>query len=46
VGLANIRDRLAQAYGARQSFDAAPSPTGGFVVTIEVPFETETKEYA
>ena len=37
VGLANIRDRLAQAYGERQRFDAARGPDGGYTVTIEIP---------
>ncbi|PXA83887.1 sensor histidine kinase [Nostoc sp. 3335mG] len=44
VGLANIRDRLVQAYGQRQSFQAQPGASGGFAVTIEVPYETEPKE--
>ena len=39
VGLANIRDRLAQAYGENQRFDFAPGPDGGVAVTIELPFE-------
>ena len=39
VGLANIRDRLAQAYGERHRFDIQGSPEGGFSVTIEIPFE-------
>jgi sensor histidine kinase YesM len=39
VGLANIRDRLGQAYGDRQRFDIASGPEGGLVVTIELPFE-------
>ncbi|MEQ1508853.1 MAG: histidine kinase [Sphingopyxis sp.] len=38
VGLANIRDRLAQAYGEQQSFDARNMPNGGYIVTIELPF--------
>jgi two-component system LytT family sensor kinase len=46
VGLANIRDRLVQAYGPRQRFDAQPGPAGGFTVSIEIPFETEPKEAA
>ncbi|WCT74371.1 histidine kinase [Sphingomonas naphthae] len=41
VGLPNIRDRLAQAYGADQRFDAQARAEGGFVVTIEIPFQTE-----
>lgn len=46
VGLANIRDRLVQAYGPRQRFEAQPGAAGGFAVTIEVPHETEPKELA
>ena len=46
VGLANTRDRLAQAYGARHRFEAQPGPDGGFVVTIEVPAEAASKELA
>ena len=40
VGLPNIRDRLAQAYGDKHSFKTRSSPEGGFSVTIEIPFET------
>ena len=39
VGLANIRDRLAQAYGPDHRFDARNQPGGGFVVTIDMPFQ-------
>ncbi|WP_068076944.1 sensor histidine kinase [Novosphingobium lentum] len=39
VGLANIRDRLGQAYGANQRFDIQNRPDGGFAVVIELPFE-------
>ncbi len=39
VGLPNIRDRLAQAYGDNQVFDARMTPDGGFTVTIEIPFK-------
>jgi sensor histidine kinase YesM len=41
VGLANIRDRLVQAYGGRQRFDARPTADGGFIVTIEIPSTTQ-----
>lgn len=39
VGLANIRDRLAQAYGDQHRFDTLNPPEGGFAVVIEIPFE-------
>ncbi len=39
VGIANIRDRLAQAYGEDHRFDIDNPPEGGFTVTIEIPFE-------
>lgn len=39
VGLANIRDRLVQAYGTNHRFDMYEPPEGGFAVTIEIPFE-------
>jgi signal transduction histidine kinase len=39
VGLANIRDRLAQAYGDQHRFDTIDPPEGGFAVVIEIPFE-------
>jgi two-component system LytT family sensor kinase len=39
VGLANIRDRLGQAYGAAHRFETYEPPEGGFAVTIEIPFE-------
>jgi len=41
VGLANIRDRLAQAYGDDHVFDIRTPPEGGFTVVIEIPFERE-----
>ena len=39
VGLANIADRLAGAYGEDHRFDIETPPGGGFVVTIEIPYE-------
>ncbi len=44
VGLANIRDRLSQAFGERHRFDARSTPGGGFVVTIELPFLKQQQE--
>jgi sensor histidine kinase YesM len=40
VGLANIRDRLSQAYGAAHRFDTRKNDKGGFSVIIEIPYET------
>jgi sensor histidine kinase YesM len=39
VGLANIRDRLAQAYGEAHRFEIQDAPEGGAAVVIELPFE-------
>jgi sensor histidine kinase YesM len=38
VGLANIRNRLAQAYGDTHIFETRSEPGGGFTVLIEIPF--------
>ena len=46
VGLANIRDRLAQAYGADHRFDVETRADGGFGVVIEIPYLTETTKEA
>ena len=47
VGLANIRDRLAQAYGENHRFETVDPPEGGFAVVIEIPAErAETVEPA
>jgi sensor histidine kinase YesM len=40
VGLANIRDRLSQAYGGAHRFETKKNDRGGFSVIIEIPFET------
>ncbi len=39
VGLANIRDRLLQAYGPNHRFETTEPTEGGFSVLIELPFE-------
>ena len=44
VGLANIRDRLAQAYGDNHKFETQSETTGGFRVFIEIPYQIETEE--
>jgi signal transduction histidine kinase len=44
VGLANIRDRLAQAYGADHRFETQTKREGGFAVIIEIPYQVETEE--
>ncbi len=44
VGLANIRDRLAQAYGDRHRFETQTNINGGFSVTVEIPFQLESPE--
>lgn len=41
VGLANIRDRLAQAFGEQQRFDITSGDEGGFTVVIEFPFQPD-----
>ncbi|WP_404479477.1 sensor histidine kinase [Novosphingobium sp. BL-52-GroH] len=39
VGLANIRDRLSQAYGDQHRFETVEPLEGGFAVVIELPVE-------
>ncbi|WP_188056104.1 MULTISPECIES: sensor histidine kinase [unclassified Sphingosinithalassobacter] len=48
VGLANIRERLAQAFGPDHRFETRSNPGGGFRVEIEIPFQFEepTREAA
>jgi signal transduction histidine kinase len=41
VGLANIRERLAQAYGPDHSFETRSLPGGGYEVEIEIPFQLD-----
>jgi sensor histidine kinase YesM len=42
VGLANIRDRLNQAYGEDHRFETQARAGKGFQVLIDIPFQTET----
>lgn len=44
VGLANIRDRLSQAFGERHSFETRSTHGGGFIVTIELPHLMQQQE--
>ena len=44
VGLANIRDRLAQAYGDDHLFEIRTPPEGGFTVIIEIPHQRAEAE--
>ncbi len=39
VGLANIRERLEQAYGENHRFETVEPAEGGFAVVIEIPFD-------
>ncbi|WP_343527318.1 histidine kinase [Sphingomonas sp.] len=41
VGLSNIRERLAQAYGPNHRFETHSAPAGGYSVEIEIPFQLE-----
>src|SRR6478735_5400190 len=41
VGLANIQDRLAQAYGPSHGFATRANERGGFSVIIEIPLDTD-----
>ncbi len=43
VGLANIRNRLAQAYGDNHLFETRSEAGGGFTVLIEIPFTRAVK---
>ena len=44
VGLANIQDRLAQAYGPAHGFTTRKNERGGFSVIIEIPVESADKD--
>ncbi|WP_427966259.1 sensor histidine kinase [Altererythrobacter sp.] len=46
VGLANIRNRLAQAYGTDHRFETRSEPGGGFSVLIEIPYQAADEEAA
>jgi hypothetical protein len=42
--LANIQDRLTQAYGPAHGFSTRTNEHGGFSVIIEIPLETDQKD--
>lgn len=42
IGLSSTRDRLAHFYPGVHHFSAGPLPTGGYEVTIEIPYEVAT----
>ena len=44
VGLANIRERLVQAYGSAHGFTTKKNEQGGFSVVVEIPHETGDKD--
>jgi sensor histidine kinase YesM len=44
VGLANIRERLAQAYGSAHGFTTRKNEQGGFSVVVEIPYETGDRD--
>ncbi|HEV8158093.1 MAG TPA: histidine kinase [Pyrinomonadaceae bacterium] len=44
VGLANVRSRLEQLYGANHKFELIDNPAGGLTAVIEIPFVAEIKE--
>ena len=41
VGLANIRERLAQSYGPDHRFELADNDPQGLIVLIDIPYQTE-----
>ncbi len=46
VGLANIQDRLAQAYGPAHGFSTRANEHGGFSVIVELPLDTDQRDHA
>ncbi|PYP42004.1 MAG: histidine kinase [Gemmatimonadetes bacterium] len=43
VGLRNVRARLEQLYGAEQTLDLSPGPSGGARATITLPYRTRPR---
>jgi LytS/YehU family sensor histidine kinase len=46
LGLANIQDRLTQAYGPAHGYTTRTNERGGFSVIIEIPLDTDQKDFA
>jgi LytS/YehU family sensor histidine kinase len=46
VGLANIRERLAQAYGDDHRFELAENSPQGLIVLIDIPYQTDAPHAA
>ncbi len=46
VGLANIQDRLAQAFGPAHGFSTRTNEHGGFSVIIEIPLDIDQKDHS
>ncbi len=44
LGLANIQDRLAQAYGPAHGFSSRTNEQGGFSVIIEIPLDSDQRD--
>ncbi len=44
VGLANVRGRLKQLYGANHKFELNNNPAGGLTAVLEIPFVSEINE--
>ena len=44
VGLTNIQDRLAQAYGPAHGYSTRANERGGFSVIIEIPLDTDQRD--
>ena len=45
VGLANIKDRLTQAYGGAHAFSTKSNEHGGFSVIIDIPLDERISEH-
>ena len=46
IGLGNIRERLAQAYGTDHRFELAENTPQGLIVLIDIPYQTEASHTA